>query len=77
MEGALSRDHPLTDEEQDQAFARAVDQARERAKALYLQKVRDSTLNAVADAFDEGFEAAMDFYASEEFEVVSDSTPRH
>ena len=50
----------LTDEEQDQVFAKAVVLARERAKA-----------NALSNAFDAGFEAAMAFYASEEFERAS------
>ena len=57
----------LTDDEQDQQFAKAVEQARERAKALYLQ--REVGKNALSSAFDAGFEAAMEFYISEEFEL--------
>ena len=59
---------PLNDDEHDQAFAEAVDRARERAKASYLH--REVALNALSNAFDAGFEAAMEFYTSEEFEVA-------
>jgi hypothetical protein len=65
---------PKTDDEQDQAFARAVERARERAKAVYIH--REVALNALSSAFDAGFEAAMEFYASEEFELAGKPTPR-
>jgi hypothetical protein len=65
-EASLPKNGSLTDDEQDEQFAKAVEQARERAKALYLQ--REVVKNALSSAFDAGFEAAMEFYTSEEFQ---------
>jgi len=73
----LSRNGSLTDDEQDQAFAKAVELARDRAKALYLRKVHEIALNSIARAFDEGFEAAMEFCASDEIACVSGSALRN
>ena len=65
----MPEDSAPNEDEQDHAFARAVELARERAKALYLH--REVSLNVISNAFDAGFEAAMEFYASDEFEAVS------
>ncbi len=57
------------EDQQDHAFAQAVELARERAKALYLH--REVSLKVLSNAFDAGFEAAMEFCASDEFDLVS------
>jgi hypothetical protein len=67
----VPRNGSLTDDEQDQAFAKVVELGRERAKALYLHKVREIALNSIAYAFDEGFEAAMELCASDEIACIS------
>jgi hypothetical protein len=72
----LPRNGSLTDDEQDQAFAKAVELGRERAKALYLHKVREIALNSISHAFDEGFEAAMELCASDEIACISVSALR-
>ena len=69
----MPRNGSPTDDEQDQAFAKTVELARDRAKALYLHKVHEIALNSIARAFDEGFEAAMEFCASDEIACVSGS----
>ena len=68
----MPEDRPKTDDEQDQAFAKAVERARERAKADYIH--REVALNALSNAFDAGFEAVMQFYTSEEFELAGKLT---
>jgi hypothetical protein len=73
-EASLPKNSSLTDDEQDQGFAKAVERARERAKALYLH--REVALNALSSAFDAGFEAAMEFCVSEEFELSGKSTSK-
>ena len=65
----MDKNGSSTDDQEDRSFAKAVEHARERAKALYLH--REVALNALSNAFDAGFEAAMEFYTSEEFEVAS------
>jgi hypothetical protein len=70
----LPKNNSLTGDEQDQAFAKAVELARERAKALYLQ--REVAVNALSSAFDAGFEVAMEFAASEEAELSCKSTSK-
>jgi hypothetical protein len=72
----LSRNGSLTDDEQDQAFAKAVELGRERAKTLYLHKIREIALNSISQAFDEGFEAAMELCASDEIACISVSAPK-
>ena len=68
----MPKNSSLSDDEQDQIFAEAVERARERAKALYLQ--REVALETLSSAFDAGFEAAMEFYTSEEFELAGRSS---
>ena len=64
----MPRNGSLADDDQDQAFAKTVELAQERAKVLYLHKARETALKEIANAFDEGFEAAMEFCASDEFQ---------
>jgi hypothetical protein len=73
-EASLPMNNSPTEDEQDQAFAKAVERARERAKSLYLH--REVAVNALSSAFDAGFEAAMEFYTSEEFELSGKSASK-
>ena len=62
----MPRNGSPPDDQQDEIFANAVELCRERAKALYLHQVRENVLKLISHAFEEGFEAAMEFCASDE-----------
>ncbi len=54
-------------EEQESLLANMVEQARDRAKAAW-KRSEDFSGASYDDAFESGFEAAMDFALSDEFE---------
>ena len=64
-------DNSLTEDEQVEVITIAFEEARERAKVLYF-RCRRGRGNA-ADAFNKGFEAALEFAASDALEQIIDA----
>jgi hypothetical protein len=73
----LPKNGALTDDEQETALAKVVELAQERAKILYLHGVRDSALTELSNAFDQGFIAAIEFCASDEFQFGATRKSEH
>ena len=73
----MPRNGSLTDDEQETALAKVVELAQERAKILYLHGVRDSALTELSNAFDQGFIAAIEFCASDEFQFGAARKSEH
>ena len=65
-------DNPLTAEEQVEVITIAFEEARERAKVLYFRHRRRR--GNAADAFNKGFEAALEFAASDDLDQIIDAT---
>jgi hypothetical protein len=64
-------DNSLTEEEQVEVVTVAFEEVRERAKVLYF-RYRRGRGNA-ADAFNKGFEAALEFAASDDLDQIIDA----